>query len=90
MDNLKQNMLLLGYSLEEIDRIINHYALVNYKKETLLDKIQIYYDYLLGLGYNKNDIIKMTYTFPQIYGLAIENIKNKIEYFKYIGYQYSD
>ena len=34
---------------------------------------------MISLGYSKEDVIKMTKRLPSLYGLSIENIKQKIE-----------
>ena len=35
---------------------------------------------LKDLGYNDKEILKMTKTFPEIYGFSIENIKQKYNF----------
>ena len=42
-------------------------------------------DSLKDLGYNDKEILKMTKTFPEIYGFSIENIKPKIEFYDSIN-----
>ena len=37
-------------------------------------------DSLKDLGYNDKEILKMTKTFPEIYGFSIENIKQKYNF----------
>ena len=39
----------------------------------------------MSLGYSREEVIKMTKTLPAIYGLSIENMKQKIEFYDSIG-----
>ena len=38
----------------------------------------------MNLGYSKNEIIKMTCDLPTIFGLSIQNIKQKIDFYESI------
>ena len=42
-------------------------------------------DLFIKLGYTKEEVIKITKTFPQIYSLSIETIKQKIEFYDSIN-----
>ena len=83
---LKELFLSLGYSEEDYKIIINNYSLENYKEETLYSKVLSVYNYLISLNYTKEEVIKMTKMFPSIYGLSIENMKQKIEDVMSLGY----
>ena len=62
---VKEYLLQLGYNL---------------KKDTLLLKIKEVYYLLISLGYSHEDVIKMTKVLPSLFGLSIENIKQKITF----------
>lgn len=81
---VKEYLLQLGYSKEEIKTILNSYPLCNLKKDTLLLKIKEVYYLLISLGYSHEDVIKMTKVLPSLFGLSIENIKQKITFLKQI------
>ena len=86
MEELRKTFLSIGYTEEELNDIINSYSLKTMKTETLVKKVNNIYNYLHSLGYTKEDIIKMTKRFPQIYGLNIENMQQKIEDMQKLGY----
>ena len=44
----------------------------------------------MKLGYTKDEVIKMTKDFPPIYGLSIENMKQKISDVISLGYSRGD
>ena len=86
MEELKELFLKLGYNENEYVEIVNTYSIIDMKAETLLKKIKEIYDFLISLGYSKEEVIKMTKSLPQIYGLSIENINQKIEDMEELGY----
>ena len=86
MEELKELFLELGYNENEYVEIVNTYSIIDMKAETLLKKIKEIYDFLISLGYSKEEVIKMTKSLPQIYGLSIENINQKIEDMEELGY----
>lgn len=86
MEELKKTFLSIGYTEEELNDIINSEYLEKMKTETLVKKVNNIYNYLHSLGYTKKDIIKMTKRFPQIYGLNIETMQQKIEDVQKLGY----
>ena len=75
----------LGYNENEYVEIVNTYSIITMKPETLMRKVKENYEFLISLGYSKEEVIKMTKSFPQIYGFSIENIKQKIEFYDSIG-----
>ena len=85
MEELKELFLELGYSENEYVEIVNTYSIIDMKAETLVRKVKENYEFLISLGYSKEEVIKMTKSFPQIYGFSIENIKQKIEFYDSIG-----
>ena len=86
MNELKKVFLDIGYTNEEFEIIINTYSIANMKPETLAIKVKDIYNFLLSLGYSKEEVIKMTKTLPSIYSLSIENMKQKIEDIVELGY----
>ena len=83
---LKEKFLEFGYTEEEYYAIRNSYALSNYLDDTLLKKYCDAILFFLKLGYIKEEVIKMTKNSPFIYGLSIENIKQKIDGMVSLGY----
>ena len=86
MEELKELFLELGYSENEYVEIVNTYQIITMKLETLMRKVKENYEFLISLGYSKEEVIKMTKSFPQIYDLSLENIKQKIEGIEELGY----
>jgi len=87
---VKEYLLQLGYSKEEIKTILNSYSLCNLKKDTLLAKIKEVYYLLISLGYSHEDVIKMTKVLPSLFGYSIENIKQKTDALISLGYSRDD
>ena len=86
MEELKELFLELGYSENEYVEIVNTYQIITMKLETLMRKVKENYEFLISLGYSKEEIIKMTKNLPTIYSYSIENIKQKIEEMEELGY----
>jgi len=85
---LEELIILLcnfGYTKEESKEILNTYPLNACKPETLKKKIEEINMYMEKLGYSKEEVIKMTKSLPTIYGLSIDNIKQKIDFYDSIG-----
>ena len=74
-----------GYTKEESKEILNTYPLNTCKPETLKKKIEEINMYMEKLGYSRAEVIKMTKSLPAIYGLSIDNIKQKIDFYDSIG-----
>ena len=85
MEEMRKLFIELGYTEKDYLEIKNSYPLERTKEETLIKKVKENYDFLLSLGYSKEDVIKMTKSLPGIYSLSIENIKQKIEFYDSIG-----
>ena len=86
MEESKKLFLELEYNENEYVKIVNTYTIKNMKPKTLMRIVKENYDFLISLGYSKEEIIKMTKNFPSIYGLSIENIKQKIKDIEELGY----
>ena len=83
---LYEYMNMLGYSKKEIELIRSSHSLVNYKEETLCNKVKDIFQCLLLIGYTSQEIKKMTKTYPSIYSYSVQNIESKIEDMIEIGY----
>ena len=79
MEELKKYLKEIGYSENDIEKVVNGYGTSGLKPETLLDNIKRNYEFFISLGYNQEEVIKMTKMHPALYGYSIENIKQKIE-----------
>ena len=75
-----------GYTKEESKEILNTYPLNTYKPETLKKRIEEINMYMEKLGYSRAELIKVTKSLPTIYGLSIDNIRQKIEDMEKLGY----
>ena len=82
---LKEKFLEFGYTEEEYNLIRNSHGISTYTDTTLTKQFVNITSYLLDLGYTKTEILKMTNSFPTIYGLSIENIREKIEFYDSIN-----
>ena len=83
---LKEEFIKLGYTEEDYEIIRNNYSINSIKDETLIKKLKDNFNYLLKMGYTKEEVIKMTTKLPSIYGYSIENMKQKIEDMIALGY----
>lgn len=75
----------LGYTNEESKEILSTYPLNTYKPETLKKRIEEINMYMEKLGYSRAELIKVTKSLPTIYGLSIDNIRQKIDFYDSIG-----
>ena len=89
-DVVKEYLISLGYNNEDIENILACNSLKSFKEDTLLIHIKDIYNLLISLGYSREDVIKMTKTFPALYGYSIENIKQKIDDLISLGYSRAD
>ena len=64
--DLQQLFLELGYANEEYNKIKSYYSISKFKNETLLKRVREVYDFLIGLGYTKENIIMMSKRFPSL------------------------
>ena len=83
---LREYMLGLGYTSDNIDKITNTYPTNKLKDETLFNAVNKIYNFFLEFGYTKEQIKKMLIERPQILCLEISSIENKIDNFKKIGF----
>lgn len=82
---LNKYLTEFGYSQDKISKIITNYELIRYKENTLLIKIKVINAYLLTF-LTKEQVIKLTTKFPQIYGYNLTTIKDKLDYLENLGY----
>ena len=82
---LKQKFLEFGYTEEDYNLIRNSHVISTYTDTTLMKQIINITSYLLGLGYTREEVIKMTKSLPALYSLSIENIREKIEFYDSIN-----
>ena len=68
---LRKYMSELGYTSEEIDKIINSYPIVNYVEDTLYKKIRDIFNFCIQYGYTSEDIIKMSVKFVAFYSYVV-------------------
>ena len=90
MNEIRKYMLEFGYNDEDINKICDNYSLSSFRIDTLYDKIKKNSLFLLSLGYSKQDVIKMTKLLPALFGLSVENIKQKIDDLISLGYGRQD
>lgn len=83
---LDEYMKSLGYNDNEIDKIRNAYVLRRYTDIGLYNKISDIFNYLLMVGYTNDEIIKMSITFPTIYGYSIDSIKERLDEMMKLGW----
>ena len=84
--NFKEEFIKLGYTEDDYNEIRNSYALMNIKVETLSIHLKDIFTFFLECGYTKEEVIKITKILPAIYGLSIENMKQKIVDIMELGY----
>ena len=83
---LKEYMLSLGYTEEDVEAFKTNYSLESTTEETLIKKIKIIYSFFITYGYTCDEINKMTTKYPSIYSYSLENIKNKINSLEELGF----
>ena len=84
--SLKEEFIKLGYTEDDYNEIRNSYPLINIKDETISKHLKDIFTFFLECGYTKEEVIKMTKALPAIYGLSIENMKQKIVDIMKLGY----
>ena len=84
--NLKEEFIKLGYTEDDYNEIRNSYPLINIKDETISMHLKDIFTFFLECGYTKEEVIKITKILPAIYGLSIENMKQKIVDIMDLGY----
>lgn len=84
---IEKAFLEFGYTKEEFMEIRNSYAIASYTDETLLKKFIDINQFLLNNDYTKEEIKRMTISYPVIYSYSIENMQRKIENMILLGYK---
>lgn len=70
MNESIKTLVELGYNKKDAKDIVNAYALNTFKDETLKENIKANYKLLIGLGYIKEEVIKMAKTLPALYSYS--------------------
>ena len=83
---LTEYMKNLGYTSNQITKIITIYPLNKLKEETLLKKIEENYNFLSKYGYSNSEIIKITTKLPHICTYKPINLENKLNNLIKLGY----
>ena len=76
MEELKDLFRKLGYTEEEYMEIINTYSIASMKPETLMRKVRKNYNFLMSLGYSKEEVIQTTTTTIVTTTKSNEELKN--------------
>ena len=84
---LKEKLISLGYSENDIDKIVNWYPMIRTSENRISDIVEENFQFLLDYGYSKNEIIKMTVTNPGIFSITVEKIFNMINLLLALGYK---
>lgn len=84
--NLEELFIRLGYTRLDYKQIVENYSLRHFKYETFYKNIVLNYQFLLDVGYTKEEIIKITKLSPKIYSYSVDNLKQKIEDIINLGY----
>ena len=79
-------MLNFGYTDREINKILSSSIIVKLKEETIYRKIVSVSNFLISVGYGKNEIIKIIKLHPRLLGLTVDNLEKKIDVLKLLGY----
>lgn len=74
---LEKEFKKIGFSSEEINKIRYTYPINQLTDETLIEKLNSLYDYLILFGYRKHEIRKIISQCPSILGYDIEKLNNK-------------
>ena len=57
MEELKKYLKEIGYSENDIEKVVNGYGTSGLKPETLLDNIKRNYEFFISLGYNQEEVV---------------------------------
>ena len=79
MEEIEKFLKEKAYEESDINKILSHSTLPKQNSETLLTNIKEIYGLLSSLGYNQQEIIKITKDLPTVFCLKTENIIQKIE-----------
>ena len=83
--NLEELFIQWGYTQQEFNHFIGDYSLARLKYETLYKNVVQMYQFLVSIGYTKEEVLKITKSFPSIFGFIIESIKQKIVFYDSIN-----
>ena len=86
MEEIEKFLKEKGYEQSDINKILSNGILLKLKQERLLTNIKAIYELFISLGYNQQEIIKMTKSTPSIYDYSTETLLQKIEDIKQLGY----
>ena len=87
---LRSYLIGLGFTNEEIDKIINTNPLDHYAEVTLQKKIENIYEFLLNNGYSKEDFMKLARRSPQTFSYNVSALEQKINDIVTLGYTRSE
>ena len=73
---LREYLLSLGYTDEDIKKIRNTYPVYKCGEEALYQNIKSLYEFFVSFGYATEQILKMTIERPQIFCFNLEIIKH--------------
>lgn len=83
---LYEYMKNLGYTDEEIKKIVNAKPLVKYSEIELYDKIDSIFNWMLLFGYKNEDIRRISLMNLRLFNWNIEMIKRKLNNLLELGY----
>lgn len=83
---LEKLLLELGYGEVDITLLKYNKSLNGYSEIELCDNIKKIFDYLLSLGYSRDEVLKITSLNSMIYSKSILDIENRYIYLSKLGY----
>lgn len=86
MDELKKSFVEYGFNDQECKGIMAFFPISQYKSETLCDKLYTLDNYFRGLGYSKDEIIKIISYFPTILAYGTIKLDEKMEFYNSLGF----
>lgn len=86
---LYEYMKELGYSDKDIEKIVDSRYTYSYHEDTLYKKIKDNFNFMLDMGYKREDIIRMTRIYPAIFIYSLNNLEQKINDIVSLGYNLS-
>lgn len=87
---IREYMIDLGYSDSDIDKIINTYPLTNCVENTLCSKVISVYNFLAETGFSKEEILRATRRFPQLFSYSPKTLEYRIKEIMTLGYSYEE
>lgn len=86
----KEELLKYGYEQSQYDEIMNLFESRSFVDETFAKRFIEVKNYLESIKFSKEEIIECTTRFPMIFTYSKENIENKINGMKRLGYSIAD